>query len=512
MDTTPHQISLLGINVLPVPINEVTRIILQQIEQYRIDLRPRYISTINVNFVTNVHSCFSNYPRLPSLMKALQESSLATIDGFPLILLAKFLGSSKNHRVTGADLFPYLVKELSKKNGPIFLLGGDARTLKICMICLQSEIPTVKIVGASHPDIHVDGIDLVNFEDHDDLIIEQINKASPDILFLNLGNPKQELWFQRVMDKLHVPITIGIGGAFDLYAGLKKRAPVWVQKIGFEWLYRFIQEPKRLGKRYLADLVKFPLIAVPLILGHNLNKWIVKVLYRKSNLMRPPLLFIAQHHNLAIVSLPTYVDSKIAEDVRSLFEDLFTKDGIIIDFKNTHHLDLEGYALLINLYKRAEAERKNLILLNVNWNLRVLFRLHRVWGTLYPFIYRNTNVLIEKLLSDPKASSLYNTIQQYRHWVILSFLGKLDHEQDYSTYLTKIGPMIHRKDCVIDLSYVSYIDNSGIGFFLKLLSLVPEHINSLKLYNVNTEMKRQLKQAKVFDLFDIMDDLDSTFS
>lgn len=504
-------IALLGINMMPLPMDPIVHEIQKLIDRYKKDLRPRYVSTINVDFIVKVHHTFSSQPRYLSLLKALRDSSISTLDGSPLVWLARMLGSKAEERVTGADLFPKLSAYIASNKGSIFLLGGDERTLRLCMVYLQSIIPSLRIVGASHSKIFVEGTDLENYEERDDLIVEEINRASPDILFLNLGNPKQEIWFQRVKHKLHVPVTIGVGGSFDLLTSNKKRAPLWMQQWGLEWFYRLIQEPKRLFTRYLIDLIKFPLIAVPLVIVHNLNKWTAMIIHRNKmaqTKVRGSLLFIAAHQNLAVVPLPANVNDLASLEIYKMMEDLFSNDGIVFDFQRTRHLDLEGYGLLLNFLKRATKDKKNLFFLNVNLDLRLLLRLHRLWDIASPHICATPDVLLERLSNNSSASSLYDSIQQYRNWVVLSFLGRLDNHENYLNYMKKVGPIIHKKDCIIDLSYVSYIDNSGIGFLLKLLTLKPNHINSLKLCGISHSLKEQLKIEKVYDLFETIPHID----
>ena len=98
-------------------------------------------------------------------------------------------------------------------------------------------------------------------------IVERINAAKPDILFVALGNPKQELWMGRNLSKLDVGAAIGIGGTFNFIAGQVQRAPRWVQKSGLEWVYRIVQEPGRLWKRYAYGLVKFSWLSLLHVLG-----------------------------------------------------------------------------------------------------------------------------------------------------------------------------------------------------------------------------------------------------
>ena len=119
------------------------------------------------------------------------------------------------------------------------------------------------------PSLRIAGIDpaFVKLGEDQPEIVERINAAKPDILFVALGNPKQELWMGRSAAKLDVGVMIGVGGSFNFIAGRVKRAPKWVQKSGLEWIYRIIQEPGRLWRRYAYGLVKFSWLSFRSLIG-----------------------------------------------------------------------------------------------------------------------------------------------------------------------------------------------------------------------------------------------------
>jgi N-acetylglucosaminyldiphosphoundecaprenol N-acetyl-beta-D-mannosaminyltransferase len=126
----------------------------------------------------------------------------------------------------------------------IFLLGGSPKTLELLTMKLGAKYPKLKIAGTHSPK-------LLPEEPQLDLhLIEKINQSGASLLFIGLGCPKQEFWCATHAPHLK-PLSIGVGAAFDFHAGTKKRPPRWIQKYGFEWLYRLFSEPKRLWRRYL---------------------------------------------------------------------------------------------------------------------------------------------------------------------------------------------------------------------------------------------------------------------
>jgi len=160
-------------------------------------------------------------------------------------------------RVTGADLVPAICRRFAEEGLSVYVLGGEQAALDEAFSRLG--IQNLKVVGLDPA--------FVKLDEPQPEIVERINAARPDLLFVALGNPKQELWMGRNASKLKIPAMIGIGGTFNFLAGRVKRAPRWVQRCGAEWIYRVLQEPGRLWKRYAYGLVKFSYLAVRQLAG-----------------------------------------------------------------------------------------------------------------------------------------------------------------------------------------------------------------------------------------------------
>ncbi|MBD1393324.1 WecB/TagA/CpsF family glycosyltransferase [Mucilaginibacter glaciei] len=175
-------------------------------------------------------------------------ADLVFCDGVPLLWMSKFLKTPLKARVTGLDLLPQYVEECAAKGYSMFLLGakdGVAETLKNEF---EKKHPGIKIVGVYSPPF------AERFSDQENQkMVELINGAKPNVLWVSLTAPKQDFWIYEHLHKLNINVAIGVGGAFEVAAGLIKRAPVWMQKAGLEWLFRFANEPKRLFRRYFIE-------------------------------------------------------------------------------------------------------------------------------------------------------------------------------------------------------------------------------------------------------------------
>ena len=251
-------VDLFGIPVAKVREDEAVESVISLAKGGRKGGRAAFVATLNVDFVSNAVKCrpFGGNGELWGYLKG---ADFVTADGMPIVLLSKIMGNPLPSRVTGADMVPKLAKRCSEEGLSIYVLGGTDDSLKEAFAKLAPMAPDLKVAGTDSS--------FVKLDEDQTAIIEKINAAKPDILFVALGNPKQELWMGRNASKLDVPVMIGVGGTFNFIAGRVKRAPVWMQRCGLEWIYRVSQEPGRLWRRYAYGLVKFSYLALVLRLG-----------------------------------------------------------------------------------------------------------------------------------------------------------------------------------------------------------------------------------------------------
>ena len=186
-----------------------------------------------------------------SLKDALNNSWLTVPDGMPVVWAAKLLGGTIKNRVYGPELMLRSCKMAEHYGFSIFLYGSTLQALNKLEVNLKKRFPRLQITGTYSPPFR----DLSAKEGKK--VNEMLNSCQPDILFVGLGAPKQEKWMANHCPKLNVPVTMGVGAAFDFISGEKKQAPVWMQNAGLEWLYRLVSEPRRLWKRYLWGNIIF---------------------------------------------------------------------------------------------------------------------------------------------------------------------------------------------------------------------------------------------------------------
>jgi N-acetylglucosaminyldiphosphoundecaprenol N-acetyl-beta-D-mannosaminyltransferase len=203
------------------------------------------VVTPNVDFVMKVQVDHA-------FRRVCQQSPLVLADGMPVVWASRLLGAPLPERVAGSDLFPLACERAAQVGQSVYLLGAREGVAERAARILQDRYPGLQVAGTHSPPLGFDRDAAASAR-----VVELVRAAQPDLLFLALGAPKQELWYDAHRDALGVPVALGVGASIDFIAGEVQRAPSWMRRAGLEWLYRFVQEPRRLFRRYFIDDTKF---------------------------------------------------------------------------------------------------------------------------------------------------------------------------------------------------------------------------------------------------------------
>lgn len=252
----PPRVSVLGVGVSAIGMDDAVATI------------GRWITERSRSFVcvTGVHGVMESQ-RDPALCRIHNRAGMVTPDGMPLVWLLKHAGHRHADRVYGPDLMEAVFARSAAKGWTHYLYGASEEALALLEANLTRRFPGARIVGRFSPPFRP----LTEAEDAD--IVARIDASGADIVWVGLSTPKQERWMAAHRDRLYAPVLIGVGAAFDFHAGLKRQAPRFVQRSGFEWLFRMATEPRRLWKRYATNNPQF----------------VVRILGQLSGLKRYPL-------------------------------------------------------------------------------------------------------------------------------------------------------------------------------------------------------------------------------
>jgi N-acetylglucosaminyldiphosphoundecaprenol N-acetyl-beta-D-mannosaminyltransferase len=210
------------------------------------------VCTLNLDHVVKLqqHSDFR---------AAYRRARFVTADGFPIVVLSRLLGT-RMRRTTGADLVEPVCRQARRKRLPIFMMGSNDRTLAITAKRLSERFRGLEVAGYYAP-----GADFDPYSTEADTAIDRIRASGAKLCFVALGAPRQELFAARCLDELNGTGLLCIGAALDFIAGTQTRAPSLTQKIGLEWAWRMLKEPRRLGPRYVRCMAIVPRLLVDTI-------------------------------------------------------------------------------------------------------------------------------------------------------------------------------------------------------------------------------------------------------
>lgn len=220
----------------------------------------------------------------------LQRADLVVPDGMPLIFASRWVGAPLRERITGVDLVPQLCRIATEENVSVFFFGAAEGVADETATVLHEQFPSLQVAGTCSPPMGFYDNEAQNRE-----AIRRIREAAPGVLFVAISSPMAEIWIDRHKEELGVPVIIGIGGAFNFITGREKRAPGWLQEIGLESLYRFIQRPRAILSRLLVNAPSFFALLIDLLtyrLQKRATRWLRPLVLGTGDAILASLCFL----------------------------------------------------------------------------------------------------------------------------------------------------------------------------------------------------------------------------
>jgi N-acetylglucosaminyldiphosphoundecaprenol N-acetyl-beta-D-mannosaminyltransferase len=237
-------VRILGVSVHPTSYQAAVK----QITSWAEMKESRYVCAANVHMIMEAHDS-------RSFMQTVNDADLVTPDGVPLVWMIRRFGIPGQERVYGPELMIKLIEASAQSSIAIGFYGSSPNVLENLVYEIREKYHSINITYSFSPPFRPLS------DEEDTRIINDINSSRAHILFVGLGCPKQERWMAQHKGKI-LAVMVGVGAAFDFYAGTKSQAPVWMQRRGLEWLFRLLQEPRRLSKRYLYHNPRFLVLAL----------------------------------------------------------------------------------------------------------------------------------------------------------------------------------------------------------------------------------------------------------
>ncbi len=250
--------TIFGISILSATFEDVLQLIMEMMNENKVHI----LCDINV---ANLSLMYKN----EFVANFVKESDIVVPDGLPIVWASKLLGRPLKQRIAGCDLFSKLIEFGSNKGYRFYLLGAKENVVTRLKNVFENMYPEIKIVGIRNGYFNIDD---------ENVIVDRINHSKANVLILGFSSPKREEFIKRNKKKFtSVRCIQAVGGSFDVLAGYTPRAPRFLQRIGMEWFFRFLQEPRRLWKRYLKTNIYFFIIVLKELLKN------ISVKFKKSN-------------------------------------------------------------------------------------------------------------------------------------------------------------------------------------------------------------------------------------
>ncbi|MBN1907871.1 MAG: WecB/TagA/CpsF family glycosyltransferase [Deltaproteobacteria bacterium] len=501
-------ISVLGIPIDNLTMTEAVDSVFRMIDDYKDSSIPRYIATVNVDFLTNTTSWSSKRSRHPELLDILRRADLVTADGMPVVWISRLMDSPLKERVAGSDMLPFISKKAAELKKSIFLFGARPGIADNAAKILMERYQGLKIAGTYSPDITTEGEAMLDSLEEDRKIVTMINQSGADILFIGLGNPKQEIWFNRNRGNVKVPVSIGVGGSFSFITGDVLRAPGWMQKNGLEWIYRIYKDPVRLWKRYFIGFFKLGFSILLPILLHKAGRLILKIRSQRSYTLNRITINVRPEQRAVILKMPFNATKESISDIWSFILD--DKDSsLVIDFSATRHLDLYVMGFLVDVWSYCNSINKSMFMTGIKPCVAKLLKYNRLWDIVKEQNQDNYIKVTEQIrnVSDETAFSYATSLEEGLFKVEL--FGRLDAANITKIDVQGILESIGDNNCVINLKGLKFVDSTGLTLFIKIKKHLSLHNKTPFMCNASKDIMQIFNIMKLNSLFKVIPDFDS---
>jgi N-acetylglucosaminyldiphosphoundecaprenol N-acetyl-beta-D-mannosaminyltransferase len=470
-ETSVPPVVILGVPFTRVTIDEAVA----RIEKMVLSRRPHYVVTPNVDFLVQAM-------KNVELHRILLEAPLVLCDGTPVTWASRLLGNPLPERVPGADLAPRLIRLAAEKGYRLYFLGGAPAVTALAVRRLREDYPGLNIVGHDSPPFRP----LLEM-DHE-AVARRIRAARPDVLLVSFGCPKAEKWMAMHYRSLGVPVMIGVGATIDFLAQRVKRAPRWMQRTGTEWIFRLLQEPRRLLGRYVTDLWFFA--------GAMAAQW------WRMQVRWPPrgkdrnASFVAVNSVWQRVRLAGRLDARSVRRGGELWESIANhRRDCLLEAAEVDFIDSTGVGALVWLQRRLRAAGQNLVILAPSRAVQralALMRLEAAFQTA-PDAVEARRVLETRQTEQPPV--VINGESRPLAW--RGEITAANAEEVWALSGPRLfAPGSREKNLVIDLTDVRFIDSAGVNLMLRARTQARQQGTRLHFAGAQPDVRKALRSAK----------------
>ena len=476
-ETAPVPLVIYGVPFHNVTFAETTDWIVERVASGR----PANVVTANLDFVTQAW-------RDPELQRILIDADLVLADGFPVVKLAPFFGPKLKARVTGSDLTPMLAERAAAEGLSIYGLGSAEGVAEKAMNILSERHPALNVAGTFSPSY----APLLEMDHRQ--ILQRVENAKPDILFVAFGSPKQDKFISMHVRGWNVPVAMGVGASLDFITGDQRRAPRWIQKCYLEWLWRICSNPKRLFGRYLANL-RFLLSATrQMIQIHYMaDKSVTHQTIEEADVRRLEKSAVLVERFQGLENEPA------SHEFITRMKERVSGKNLVLDLHARPWLDSLELGALLETNKLCRADGKRLILYAARPKVRRLLETCRLTD------YFDSATRLDEV--EDLVQNLAEHVDGGTTYIAGALTLELPIELTAATLpaFEKEAEFIHQelqeqgilKTVEVDATQLDFIDSSGLGFLISLKKTTQDEGVSMSIANLPPKPRRTFEIARV---------------
>ena len=467
-------IAILGVPFDNLTTTEASELITRMVQSRR----PHYLVTADVDFLVQAQKDIE-------LRRILFDAHVVLCEGTALVWASRWLGNPLPERVAGSDLVPLVLRVAEAKQFRVFLLGATHESATQAVASLKAKYPNLPLVGHYSPPFQK----LLEM-DHEE-ITRRIVGARPDLLFVSFGCPKQEKWIAMHYRSLGAPVCVGVGAKFDFLEVHMLSAPRWMQSTGTEWIFRRLQEPRRLFARYASRLWVF---------GRGIVAQWWRLQFRVPKLRAQVSTPVQTEASWQCVRLPPRFDMQAVRDDALLVDQLLA-DGrdCLLDLSAVEFIDSTGVGLLIRLQKKVHDSDKQLVLLAPSANVQRALELMQLQSffAAAPDIASARELIATRnreanMPATPRTAAALNPLVWQGEVTAANSARVWSRTQAHVLALTAA-----RRDVVIDLSAVRFLDSTGAGLMARARKLAQREGGQLTFANPTPAVLNVLRLARL---------------
>ncbi|MCF8025172.1 MAG: STAS domain-containing protein [Desulfobacteraceae bacterium] len=505
----PETTVILGIPIDNLDLEQVIARIFKMASDYETDGRPRTAVAVDIDTLIRFYS--GNRSREESgggLVNTLRQSDLMIPIGRPVGWTARLVGTRLKQKFSCTDFFRRFLSAVEAGKKSLFLLGSDSGGIYRAADILGEARPGLKMAGSAHPP---DRQEESRYSDA--WLLEKINAAAADFLVLDLRDPATGLWFEKYRHRMYVPVTLVTTGVHRFIraagrpvAGTKPRGRPAHKR--FAGVSLFLP---RIWERFFYTSIMFSFTIFPLVMYQQYQQISYKLFRIRSPIpsIKSRISKSGRGVALRIVSMPDPLDASMAGEIKEELKHMVELvPKTVLDFSGVNFMDSSGLGLLLSLWRTAAAKNREIFIIGIRPPVFRFFSLSRTLDFFEKSMCETIDDVIGVLSRRSDSSSLYYLAAIRGNAAVFHMYGELDASRVIDIDMNSVLETIGRRNAVMNLSGLNFVDSAGMHFFVKIQRHVARRGKCCILYGLRDNVRQMFKILRIDRLFVIADDLE----